>query len=119
MKERRRYLRFEVLMDIVFKLAREVTLFSISSTKNVYREGFCFATNASTPTSGSMMEFKIEIPGKGLFVNCLGKTICDSTMRNMHMAGVQLKDMLKDSRWQILDYCYRTWLATILDKRRM
>ena len=104
-------------MNLVFKLSREETHFSFGKTINYSRKGFCFESYFFDNQNEKMIEFKLENPEDGKFINGMGIIIWEKRSNKINLAGIKLKNMYKESHWNILDYCYSKWIEKIRHKR--
>ena len=116
MKNRRHFFRFDVPMNLVFKPSREDALFSFGKTINYSRKGFCFESDNIEIPPEKVIEFKLEIPEDGIFINGLGDIIWEKRLNNTELVGIRLRDMYNESKWDILDYCYTKWIEKIHDR---
>jgi len=117
MKNRRNFFRFDVPMNIVYKLSREEERFYFGKTINYSRKGFCFESDDIDIPSEKVIEFMLEIPEDGTFINGVGEKIWDKRFNKINLVGMKLKNMYKESNWNILDYCYSKWIEKMRDKR--
>jgi hypothetical protein len=103
-------------MNLVFKTPREEAHFSFGKTVNYSRKGFCFEADNIDIPSDKVIEFKLEIPKKGTFINGLGEIIWDKRLHNIDLIGIKLRDMYNESKWIILDFCYSKWIEKMHDR---
>jgi hypothetical protein len=116
MKNRRNYFRFDVPMNLVFKPSQEEAHYSFGKTINYSRKGFCFESVVFNIPPEKVIEFKLENPEDGTFINGMGEIIWEKRFNKINLVGIKLKDMYKESNWNILDYCYNIWIEKIRDK---
>ena len=116
--ERRKFMRFDVPLSLKFKSMDAVSGSSAGTTINFSRHGFCFESPGPVLTSSSTVEFELKIPGKDLFVPIRGYVVWSFTKDSKFMAGVQIREMNREAKSDILEYCYDTWLETVR-KRKM
>ncbi len=117
MKNRRNFFRFDVPMNLVFKPSRDEARFSFGKTINYSRKGFCFESDDFDIPPEEVIEFKLENPEDGTFINGMGEIIWEKRFNKINLVGIKLKNMYKESNWNLLDYCYNKWIEKIRDKR--
>jgi c-di-GMP-binding flagellar brake protein YcgR len=116
--ERRKFMRFDIPLVLKFKLMDAVSGSSSGTTINFSRHGFCFESAGPALPSSETVEFELQIPGKDTFVPIRGYVVWSSTVDTKFMAGVQIREMNREAKSDILEYCYDTWLETVR-KRKM
>ena len=117
MKNRRNFFRFDVPMNLVFKPSRDEARFSFGKTINYSRKGFCFESDDFDIPPEEVIEFKLENPEDGTFINGMGEIIWEKRFNNINLVGIKLKNMYKESNWNLLVYCYNKWIEKIRNKR--
>ena len=116
--ERRKFMRFDVPLGIRFKPTEDVPEYSSGTTINFSRHGFCFESDGTALPSSSNIEFNVQVPGKELFVPISGYVVWSQKVKNRFFAGIQIREMSREAKSDILEYCYDTWLETVR-KRKM
>jgi len=116
--ERRRFMRFDIPLNIKFKEPEAASDFSSGTTINFSRHGFCFESDGPPLQKSSTVELRVQVPGKEIFVPITGHIVWIQNLNNRFIAGVQIRDMNREAKSDILEYCYDTWLDTVR-KRQM
>ena len=109
MGEKRRYMRFNILMDALFKRNEERKNLKIN---NFSREGVGIISDEYID-AGEDVELELEIPGDNIPVVINGEiswTNDTPTDQGKHMSGVKFKDIENSDRTRILHYIYEKWM---------
>ena len=115
--ERRKFMRFDVPLGLKFKSRDAVSSSSSGTTINFSRHGFCFESEGAALPSFVDVEFELQIPGKDSFVPIKGYVVWSRTDESKFMAGVQIREMNREAKSDILEYCYDTWLETVRKRK--
>ena len=116
--ERRKFMRFDIPLNVEFKQSTATSDYCSGTTINFSRHGFCFESDAPPLEKASDVELRVQVPGKEVFVPVTGHIVWTQTLNNKFLAGVQIRDMNREAKSDILEYCYDTWLDTVR-KRQM
>ena len=110
LKERRRFKRFDVSLDVAFKTPEESGEYLTGVTKNFSRSGFCFESQSFGTSLKSPLEVKVKLPGEDTYVLVLGDVAWNEQSEEKCWIGIELREMNKVAKRQILDYAYDQWL---------
>ncbi|HDH13301.1 MAG TPA: PilZ domain-containing protein [Nitrospirae bacterium] len=110
LNERRRFKRFDVSLDVTFETSMQSGEYMTGVTKNFSRSGLCFESRAFTAALKSTMELKLKLPGQDSFVSVLGDVAWKEELRDKCWIGLQLREINKEAKRQILDYAYDLWV---------
>lgn len=116
--ERRKFMRFDIPLNVKFKQPETGPDYSSGTTINFSRHGFCFESKGPALQASSNVELRVQIPGKEIFVPITGYIVWTKDCNDGFMAGVQIRDMNREAKSDILEYCYDAWLDTVR-KRQM
>ena len=116
--ERRKFMRFDIPLNIEFKQPESASDYHSGITVNFSRHGFCFESEGPPLQASSNVELRVQVPGKEIFVPIIGHIVWTQNLSDRFMAGVQIRDMNREAKSDILEYCYDTWLETVR-KRQM
>lgn len=116
--ERRKFMRFDIPLNVEFKQPEETSGYYSGTTINFSRHGFCFESEGPPLHAFSNVELRVQVPGKEIFVPITGYIVWAQHHKNSFMAGVKIRDMNREAKSDILEYCYDTWLETVR-KRQM
>ncbi|KPK02615.1 MAG: hypothetical protein AMK71_01640 [Nitrospira bacterium SG8_35_4] len=116
--ERRKFMRFDIPLNVEFKQSEATPYYCSGTTINFSRHGFCFESDGPPLQKASNVELRVQVPGKEVFVPVIGNIVWTQALNNRFLAGVQIRDMNREAKSDILEYCYDTWLDTVR-KRQM
>jgi len=111
--ERRKFMRFDIPLNVEFKQSTATSDYCSGTTINFSRHGFCFESDAPPLEKASDVELRVQVPGKEVFVPIIGNIVWTQALNNRFLAGVQIRDMNREAKSDILEYCYDTWLDTV------
>ena len=109
MKEKRNYMRFNVLMDAFFGKNSDRKRVTV---KNFSRDGLG-VTSSENIREGENVEIEMMIPGDNIPVIVTGEiawTIPQKSGSNGHEGGVKIKVINNADRSRILNYIYSKWM---------
>ena len=113
MHERRKFIRFNVPLDVEFRPLEDTADYSPGTTTNFSREGFCFETLDPHLKLNQILELNIKHPFNQSFVPAQGEIVWMEQAKDKRYAGVLLKEIDKAAKSEILDYAYDIWLEDI------
>ena len=111
MKEKRKHLRFNVLLDALCRLEESSKKLTISDFS---REGLGILSNEPIPR-GKELEIELLIPGDNLPVIVSGEIAWTEKERSKgkcYKSGVKLKKISKSDRTHVLSYIYKKMVNT-------
>lgn len=112
MNERRKFMRFDVSIEIEYMVPGNGTpVEGISIAKNISREGIQVALNSKL-LPGTELEIKLKIPGDAGSSYAKGDLVWidkDDAMAEAS-AGIKLTQISPFDRTRILDYVYKEWI---------
>jgi hypothetical protein len=111
--ERRKFIRFDIPLNVKFKQPESGPDYSSGTTINFSRHGFCFESEGPALQASSSVELRLQVPGREIFVPVTGYIVWTKNINNRFIAGVQIRDMNREAKSDILEYCYDTWLDTV------
>jgi c-di-GMP-binding flagellar brake protein YcgR len=111
--ERRKFMRFDIPLNVEFTQPEEASDYYSGITINFSRHGFCFESEGPPLQTLTNVKLRVQIPGKEIFVPITGHIVWTQNLNNRFMAGVQIRDMNREAKSDILEYCYNTWLETV------
>ena len=110
MSERRKFRRFDVSLDVAFKVSNGSQAFFTGITKNVSRSGLCFESHAFDPALKEGMELKVKLPGRDTYALVKGMIAWKEQMKDACWVGIEFKEIDKEAKGQILEYAYDLWV---------
>ena len=116
MGEKRRYMRFNVLMDAFSKGKSEKKL----KVNNFSREGLGILSDEFIP-EGENLEVEVMIPGDNIPVVVSGEvTWADKAAadKDLHRSGIKFKDIGNSDRTRLLHYIYGKWMLPKVDEQQ-
>jgi hypothetical protein len=109
--ERRRFKRFDVPLEVQFKLFENPSEYLSGITKNFSREGLCFESPDIDPELFKPVELKVKLPNRDTFTDVLGDIVWKEMNGNSCIAGIKFRVIEKECKSEILDYAYDLWVA--------
>ena len=109
MGEKRRYMRFNVLLDAVANTGNAVRKLKVN---NFSKEGVGVLSEASL-YKGDDVELEMLIPGDNVPVMITGEVAWsgnDDKAAAEYKSGIKFKDINNSDRGRILDYIYKKWI---------
>lgn len=115
-RERRRYMRFDIPLDLKFRTSQRESSFIAGHIRNFSRHGFCFETSSTVPALHKTMDFEIALPDGTRFVSATGDIVWKQTVNEKYFAGIKIREMDKAAKSEILDYGYDRWIETVRNR---
>ena len=109
MKDKRKYMRFNVLMDAFFGKNSDK---KCGTVKNFSRDGLGLTSDENIK-AGEDVEIEMMIPGDNIPVIVTGEiawTIPQRSESEYHEGGVKIKEIKSADRSRILNYVYTKWM---------
>ncbi len=116
MREKRNYMRFDVLMEAFFGKNNDKKHVTV---KNFSRDGLGVASGENIKR-GENVEIEMLIPGDNIPVIVTGEiawTIPQESGSKVHEGGVKIKQIKSDDRSRILNYIYTKWMKSKTDSK--
>ncbi len=110
MGEKRRYMRFNVLMEAVCRTSDALKKITVN---NFSREGLGILSKESF-RDGEDLDMELMIPGDNVPVLLKGEVVWMSgpaSDDSVRKGGVRLKKINNDDRSRILEYIYHKWIT--------
>jgi hypothetical protein len=108
--ERRKFIRFEVPLDVTFKHA-DSAHYSSGITKNFSRYGCCIESVRTDLLLNDNLELQVKHPHKDILVPVSGIIVWKQQLSDDKcLLGVDILDMNKEAKSEILDFAYDIWL---------
>jgi len=108
--ERRRYIRFDIPLDITFKPAKDEIPYSSGTVKNFSRDGCCIESGSLNMMSHENLELRVKHPKKDIFIAATGDIVWKQHVNGTWLAGIRILDMDKEAKSEIMDFAYDIWL---------
>ncbi len=118
MKERRRFMRFNVTVEVEYIVPGNGTpIEGISITRDLSREGMQIAINNKL-LPGTELEIKLKIPGSDAPIYAKGSIVWirKAKEESEAIAGVKITNVSSFDRNRILDHVYKEWVDQQLAK---
>lgn len=115
--ERRRYMRFDIPLDLKFRTSRQQSSFIEGHIRNFSRHGFCFETSSAVPDLHETMDFEIGLPDGTRFASATGDIVWRHSENEKYLAGIKIREMDKAAKSEILDYGYDRWIENIRNRK--
>ena len=109
MEEKRKYMRFNVLLDALCKTGGALKKLTIS---NFSREGIGALSEIKIP-KGEAVEIELSIPGDNIPVVVSGQIAWASSQSDKSESfkyGIKLDSIDGSDRGRVLNYIYRKWM---------
>ena len=109
-KDRRRFIRYDIPLDVEFKLLNDTSEYASGVTTNFSRSGFCFETTYNTAQLNKAFDLKIRVPDSDTLTSAVGDLVWKQDLDDKYLYGVKLMAMEKDAKSMILENAYNIWL---------
>ena len=109
MGEKRKFMRFNVLMDAMFRKGNDPQKLTVN---NFSREGLGIISRESL-NEGENVDIELTIPGDNMPVLFCGEvawTLAPSPDNRQYKSGIKFKDIKNADRSRILGYIYQKWI---------
>jgi c-di-GMP-binding flagellar brake protein YcgR len=116
MSERRRFKRFDISLDVEFKVSNGSDASFSGVTKNFSRSGLCFESDCFDPALKDFMDLKVKLPGKQAFSFVRGNVAWKEQIKDKCYFGLEFLEMDAEDKSHILDQAYDQWVE---DSRNM
>ena len=105
--ERRRFMRFDLPLDLEYRTLTLNPIFGKSLAKDLSKEGIRLNLKQKV-TTGTPVEICLNVPGDNLPVFATGKVAWADGLE----AGIRFTKIDQQDRARVLEYVYREWLKT-------
>ena len=108
--EKRSFKRFDIPLDVEFKISNSSDKFLTGKTINFSRTGLCLESNAIAPNIKDVTEIKIKLPEKETYTTAVCNVAWQKRVDDKFLMGIKLMAMDKEAKNEILQYAYDQWL---------
>ena len=108
--EKRSFKRFDIPLDVEFKISNSSDKFLTGKTINFSRTGLCLESNAIAPNIKDVTEIKIKLPEKETYTTAVCDVAWQKRVDDKFLMGMKLMAMDKEAKNEILQYAYDQWL---------
>ncbi len=108
--ERRSFKRFDIPLDVEFKISKSSDTYFMGKTINFSRTGLCLESKTMAPDIHEVTEIKIKLPEKDTFTTAVCDVAWQRRADDMCMMGIKLMAMDKEAKDEILQYAYDLWM---------
>jgi hypothetical protein len=109
--EKRKFVRFDISLDLKFKPKREASDYSSGITRNFSRKGFSFESQDLNLTPHNILDFEIKHPQEDMYISVMGNIAWKKQAEDKYLVGINLLDIQNEIKWDILDYAYNRWVV--------
>ncbi len=110
LSDRRKYMRFDISLDVAFRASRNAGDYVSGVTKNFSRSGLCFESIAVRLALESQMELELKLPYNDTFIPVSGNIAWKEEVEDKCLIGIEFTEINKEAKSQILDYAYDRWV---------
>ena len=119
MRERRRFMRFEAILEVIYSLLGKPASKAKSYLKDLSKEGLRLIGN-NPLQRGSLVELEMKIPGDNIPIFAFGEVAwARETENSKYDAGIKFTKIKNNDRLRLLDYVYDQWVKTKKKKLRV
>ena len=108
--DRRRFRRFDVALDVEYKVSHSEDTRLSGKTINFSRTGLCFESDCFDPCLRDNMELKVKMPSTDEFASVTGNIAWKEQVHDKCYVGLEFMEIDREYKADILDYAYDTWL---------
>ena len=114
MKDRRKFIRFPVIIDAHYSEENKEDWKQQCSIVNISREGMGVTVYLKAKLSlGCMMKFMVDVPEREKSVSFTGTLNWIKALKGdpdyNYKGGIKLTTIDPEDKWALLDYAYETW----------
>ena len=110
LSDRRKYMRFDVSLDIAFRESKNTEEYVSGVTRNFSRSGLCFESPTVTFTLKAPMDLELKLPDDGSFIPVSGNVAWKEQLEDRCLIGIEFTEINKEVKSRILDYAYDRWV---------
>jgi c-di-GMP-binding flagellar brake protein YcgR len=108
--ERRSFKRFDIPLDVEFKISNLSDRYLMGKTINFSRTGLCLESNSIAPNISEVTEIKIKLPEKETYTTAVCDVAWQRRVDDKFMMGIKLMAMDKEAKNEILQHAYDLWI---------
>jgi len=109
--ERRKFIRFEVPLDVTLKNSDSNAHYSFGIIKNFSRYGCCIESVKTDLSLNDNLELQVKHPHKDVLVPASGIIVWKQQLSNDKcLLGIDIRDMNKEAKSEIMDFAYDIWV---------
>lgn len=108
--ERRKFMRFDVSLDVAFKVSKNAGEYFSGITKNFSRSGLCFESLAVGFAMNAPVELELKLPYNDTYTPVSGNVAWKEQVKDTCLIGIEFTEINKEAKVQILDYAYDRWV---------
>ena len=112
-KDRRRFIRYDIPLDVEFKMIDDASEYYSGVTINFSRSGLCFETSRNTAQLNKALDIKISVPDSNTFTSAVGDLVWIQDLDDKYLYGIKLMVMETEAKSKVLDTAYNIWLDTM------
>ena len=110
LSDRRKFMRFDVSLDVAFRALTNAGDYVSGVTKNFSRSGLCFEFPAVSLALESQMELELKLPHNNTSIPVSGNVAWKEQVKDTCLIGIEFTEINKEAKIQILDYAYDRWV---------
>lgn len=109
--DRRKFMRFDIPLDIEFKPSIDSASPSKGTTVNFSRSGLCFETNEHDCSMSDLVELKVKMPKNDDYISVIGDLAWKEQLDDSRcLVGISFREIDSEAKSLILDHAYDAWL---------
>ena len=110
-KDRRKFMRFDIPLDMEFKPSINTDTHSKGTTVNFSRSGLCFETKEDDFNLSDLMELKVNLPKTDDYISIVGDLAWKTKLDDSKcLVGIKFREIDSEAKNHILDHAYEAWL---------
>ena len=110
LSERRKFIRFDLSLDVAFRASKNAGEYINGVTKNFSRSGLCFESPAVSLALKFPMKLELKLPYNDTSIPVSGIVAWKEQFEDKCLIGVEFTEINKEAKSQILDYAYDRWV---------
>jgi len=114
-KDRRRYIRYDIPLDVELKSHDDTSEYFKGITTNFSRSGLCIESSHKTTLLNEPFDLKIRVPDSYRFTSAVGDLVWKEELEDKYLYGIKLMSMETDAKSKILESAYNIWLDSMRD----
>ncbi|GBE03550.1 MAG TPA: PilZ domain-containing protein [Nitrospirae bacterium] len=113
-EDRRKFLRFDIPLDVKFKSSIAAGSHSKGTTVNISRSGLCFEAKKLDYKLNDLMELKVKMPKNDDYISVTGDLAWKEEINDSRcLVGITFREIDIEAKNHILDHAYNAWLLNL------
>lgn len=119
MAERRKFMRFNAVLNIIYQAVDNSAKKFSSHLSNLSREGMGISGKGAL-RRGALLEMEMKVPGDNIPIFAAGEVAwSEKSDHNKYNSGIRFTNIESYDRAKLLDFAYNEWVKTKKEKKKV